>query len=204
MFRRASVSNPAGVDMAPCCSVAILCHQKAGIFLLLSADRAQPSFLFINNIRDTYDVFFSNLKEEIESCRVYCVGSSKKRRAGQIHNTTRTKVRQLATEATNKALQEISSTGQQCLRPPLYQRSNQVEALLLLVLIFTNAGTFCVIVSKPAVSSSVTSGMLCSMITLLMSKGIVNIILVDSFSRWLFLGKAASSPPRLNTVKDRL
>jgi hypothetical protein len=50
------------------------------------------------------------------------------RQAGQIQNTTRTKLRKLATEATNKALQEISPTGQQCLRPPLYRRSNQVDA----------------------------------------------------------------------------
>jgi len=49
-------------------------------------------------------------------------------RAGQIQNTTRTKSRQLVIEATNKALQEISPTGQQCLRPPHQRRSNQVDA----------------------------------------------------------------------------
>ena len=52
----------------------------------------------------------------------------KARRAGQIQNTTHTKSRQLATEATNKALQEISPTGQQRLRPPLHRRSDQVDA----------------------------------------------------------------------------
>ena len=52
----------------------------------------------------------------------------KARRAGQIQNTTRTKSRQLATKATNKELQEISPKGQQCLRPPLYRRSDQVDA----------------------------------------------------------------------------
>ena len=50
------------------------------------------------------------------------------RQVGQVQNTTCTKSRQLATEATNKALQEISPTGQQCLRPPLHQRSDQVDA----------------------------------------------------------------------------
>ena len=57
----------------------------------------------------------------------------KVRRAGQIQNTTRTKSRHLATEATNKALQEISSTGQQCLQPPLHRGSNQVDAHCLWV-----------------------------------------------------------------------
>jgi hypothetical protein len=52
----------------------------------------------------------------------------KARRVGQIQNTTRTKLRQLATKATNKALQEISPTGQQCLRPPFHRRSDQVDA----------------------------------------------------------------------------
>ena len=52
----------------------------------------------------------------------------KAQRAGQIQNTTRPKSRQLATIATNKELQEIYSEGQQCLRPPLYQRSDQVDA----------------------------------------------------------------------------
>jgi hypothetical protein len=50
------------------------------------------------------------------------------RRAGQIQNTTCTKSGQLATEATNKALQKIPQTCQQCIRPPLYRRSNQVDA----------------------------------------------------------------------------
>ncbi len=52
----------------------------------------------------------------------------KVRRAGQIQNTTRTKSRQLATKATNKALQEIYPTSQQCLGHPLHRRSDQVDA----------------------------------------------------------------------------
>ena len=57
----------------------------------------------------------------------------KARRAGQIQNTTRPKSRQLATKATNKALQEISPTGHQCLRPPLHRRSDQMDARCLWV-----------------------------------------------------------------------
>ena len=52
----------------------------------------------------------------------------KAQRAGQIQNTTHSKSRQLATKVTNKELQEISPKGQQCLRPPLYRRSDQVDA----------------------------------------------------------------------------
>jgi hypothetical protein len=32
MFRRGSMSNPSGIDMAPCHSVAILLNQEAGVF----------------------------------------------------------------------------------------------------------------------------------------------------------------------------
>jgi hypothetical protein len=34
MFRRGSISDPSGVDMAPCHSVAILLNREAGIFFL--------------------------------------------------------------------------------------------------------------------------------------------------------------------------
>ena len=42
MFRQASMSNPAGADMAPCRSVAILFHGEAGIFLQESPPSALP------------------------------------------------------------------------------------------------------------------------------------------------------------------
>jgi hypothetical protein len=32
MFRRCSISDPSGVDMAPCRSVAILLNREAGVF----------------------------------------------------------------------------------------------------------------------------------------------------------------------------
>jgi len=57
----------------------------------------------------------------------------KTRRAWQIQNPTCAKSRQLATEATNKAIQEISTTSQQRLRPPLHRRSDQMDARCLWV-----------------------------------------------------------------------
>jgi hypothetical protein len=46
MFRRASISDPAGVDMAPCRSVAILFHREAGVFL----QESPPSALRVESV----------------------------------------------------------------------------------------------------------------------------------------------------------
>ena len=46
MFRRGSISDPAGVDMAPCRSVAVLFHREAGVFL----QESPPSALRVESV----------------------------------------------------------------------------------------------------------------------------------------------------------
>ena len=46
MFLRGSTSNPSGIDMAPCCSVAILFNREACVFLRESP----PSALHVESV----------------------------------------------------------------------------------------------------------------------------------------------------------